>query len=59
LTGLANQLYTFGVVVPDVIFLYLAVAIVARHEPASAYRVKRIALAGMTVGLLVFVGGAF
>ena len=58
-TGLANQLYTFGVLVPDAIFVYLAVAIVARHEPASAYKVKRVALAGMTVGLLVFIGGAF
>ncbi len=58
ITGLANELYTFGVMVPDVIFLYLAVAIVAKHEPSSAHRVKRVALAGMTVGLLVFVGGA-
>jgi len=58
LTGLANQVYTYGVIVPDVIFLYLAVAILRRHEPGSAYRVKRIALAGMTVGLLVFIGGA-
>ncbi len=58
LTGLANQLYSYGVIVPDVIFAYLAVAIVARHDPVSAYRVKRIALAGMTVGLLVFIGGA-
>jgi geranylgeranylglycerol-phosphate geranylgeranyltransferase len=58
-TGLANEVYSFGVVVPDAIFLYLAVAIVARHEPASAFTVKRIALAGMTVGLLVFIGGAF
>jgi len=58
-TGLANEVYSFGVVVPDAIFLYLAVTIVARHEPASAYTVKRIALAGMTVGLLVFIGGAF
>jgi geranylgeranylglycerol-phosphate geranylgeranyltransferase len=58
LTGLANQVYTYGVIIPDVIFTYLAVAILARHEPASAYRVKRIALAGMTVGLLVFIGGA-
>lgn len=58
LTGLANRVYTYGVIVPDAIFLYLAVAIVARHEPASAYRVKQVALAGMTVGLLVFVGGA-
>lgn len=58
-TGLANRLYDFGVVIPDAIFIYLAVAIVVRHEPASAYRVKKIALAGMTVGLLVFIGGAF
>jgi geranylgeranylglycerol-phosphate geranylgeranyltransferase len=57
-TGLANQLYSYGVIIPDVIFVYLAVAIVVRHDPRSAYRVKRIALAGMTVGLLVFIGGA-
>ena len=58
LTGLANQVYTFGVIIPDVIFVYLAVAIVIRHDPQSAYGVKRTALAGMTVGLLVFIGGA-
>jgi geranylgeranylglycerol-phosphate geranylgeranyltransferase len=58
ITGLANQVYSFGVVIPDVIFLYLAVAVLARHDPTSAYRVKRIALAGMTIGLLVFIGGA-
>ena len=59
LTGLANEVYTVGVVVPDAIFLYLAVAIVVKHDPANAYRVKKIALAGMSVGLLVFIGGAF
>jgi geranylgeranylglycerol-phosphate geranylgeranyltransferase len=58
LAHLANQLYTYGVAIPDVIFVYLAVAIVARHDPASAYRVKKVALGGMTVGLLVFIGGA-
>ena len=58
LTGLANQVYTYGVIIPDVIFVYLAVSIVVRHDPQSAYRVKRVALAGMTVGLLVFIGGA-
>jgi len=57
-TGLANEVYTFGVILPDAIFVYLAVAILVRHDPQSAYRVKRIALAGMTVGLLVFIGGA-
>ncbi|MDG6910654.1 MAG: geranylgeranylglycerol-phosphate geranylgeranyltransferase [Nitrososphaerota archaeon] len=59
LAGLANEVYTAGVAVPDAIFIYLAVAIVARHQPANAFRVKKIALAGMTVGLLVFIGGAF
>jgi len=59
LTGLANQFYTFGVVVPDAIFVYLAVSIISKSDPRSAYRVKKVALAGMTVGLLVFIGGAF
>ena len=58
LTGLANQFYTFGVVIPDAIFVYLAAAILANPEPAKAYRVKKVALAGMTVGLGVFIGGA-
>jgi len=58
LTGLANNVYTFGVIIPDAVFLYLAAAILVSNGPSSAYRVKRIALAGMTVGLLVFIGGA-
>jgi len=57
--GLANEFYTFGVIAPDAIFLYLAASIIARHDPVNAHRVKRIALAGMGVGLIVFVGGAF
>ena len=58
LTGLANEVYAIGVIVPDAIFAYLAAAIVYRHDPSSALRVKNIALAGMTVGLIVFIGGA-
>jgi geranylgeranylglycerol-phosphate geranylgeranyltransferase len=57
-TGLANQTYAVGVLVPDAIFITLAALIMARHDPANAFRVKKIALAGMTVGLLVFIGGA-
>jgi geranylgeranylglycerol-phosphate geranylgeranyltransferase len=59
ITGLANRVYTYGVLAPDLIFAYLAVAVVVRHEPGSAHRVKRVALGGMAVGLLVFIGGAF
>lgn len=56
--GLANEIYTIGVIVPDAMFVYLAGSILMNHEPDNAYRVKKVALAGMTVGLLVFIGGA-
>ena len=59
LLGLANRFYTFGVIVPDAIFVYLAASILTRQDPSNAHRVKSIALAGMAVGLVVFVGGAF
>jgi geranylgeranylglycerol-phosphate geranylgeranyltransferase len=59
ITGLANTLYTYGVLIPDVLFAYLASSILRKHDPVNAYRVKKVALAGMTVGLLVFIGGAF
>ena len=59
LTGLANWVYSYGVLVPDAIFIGLAALTILRPDPASAYRVKRVALAGMTLGLVVFVGGAF
>ena len=55
--GLSNQLYTYGVVVPDAIFLFLAVSIARNRSAANAHRVKQLALLGMLVGLLVFIGG--
>ncbi len=54
---LANQYYTYGVLVPDVMFVYLAASILRGAGPENAYRVKKIALAGMLAGLIVFVGG--
>jgi hypothetical protein len=57
LLGLANQIYTFGVVIPDVIFVYLTASIIRSSGAENAYRVKRVALLGMLVGLFVFVGG--
>lgn len=55
--GLANQLYEFGVVIPDVIFIYLAASIITNGGQPNARRVKTFALFGMLIGLLVFVGG--
>jgi geranylgeranylglycerol-phosphate geranylgeranyltransferase len=57
MAGLANLLYTYGVVVPDVIFVYLAASIIRNRDPSNAHRVKGVALLGMLAGLLVFVGG--
>ncbi len=56
--GVANQIYEVGVVVPDLIFVYLALAIVRRPQAENALSVKRVALLGMLVGLFVFIGGA-
>jgi len=57
--GLANRVYTYGVIAPDLVFVYLAVSIASRHDPGNAHRVKTLALGGMALGLLVFIGGAF
>lgn len=57
--GLANEVYTIGVAVPDLVFLYLAASIVRRHDEANAHRVKTVALLGMLAGLIVFIGGAY
>ncbi len=57
--GLASQFYRFGVLIPDAIFIYLAASILRRPAPENALSVKKKALFGMLIGLLVFIGGAF
>lgn len=54
-----NVIYKFGVIIPDLIFIYLAYAAVTHADIQGALRVKKRALFGMLVGLIVFVGGAF
>ncbi len=51
--------YRFGVIVPDLIFIYLAYAILSRPTADHALKVKKQALMGMLIGLIVFIGGAF
>jgi len=51
--------YRFGVIVPDVVFVYLAYRILSRPTAERALKVKRQALLGMLIGLIVFIGGAF
>jgi 4-hydroxybenzoate polyprenyltransferase len=53
-----NTFYKFGVVVPDAVFVYLAYRIVTHADVKGALSVKRTALLGMLVGLIVFIGGA-
>jgi len=54
-----NAVYKVGVVLPDVAFVYLAYRILARPDVERALSVKRAALMGMLLGLIVFIGGAF
>lgn len=58
LLSLANQVYEIGVVLPDLVYVYLAVSIVRRPDAENALTVKRVALLGMLIGLFVFIGGA-
>jgi geranylgeranylglycerol-phosphate geranylgeranyltransferase len=51
--------YRYGVVVPDLIFVYLAYSILSRPDAERALKVKKRALLGMLIGLIVFIGGAF
>ena len=54
-----NVFYKVGVVLPDVAFVYLAYSIVTHADVKGALSVKKTALMGMLVGLVVFIGGAF
>jgi geranylgeranylglycerol-phosphate geranylgeranyltransferase len=51
--------YRFGVIIPDLIFVYLAYAILSKPTADRALKVKKQALLGMLIGLIVFIGGAF
>jgi geranylgeranylglycerol-phosphate geranylgeranyltransferase len=57
LFDLANRIYQFGVVIPDVVFIYLAASILLNPNQGNAHRVKNWALLGMLLGLIVFIGG--
>ena len=54
-----SQFYRFGVLIPDVVFVYLAYAVLSVPTAEGALRVKSRALLGMLIGLIVFIGGAF
>ena len=54
-----NLFYEFGVVLPDLAFVYLALSILRHADAEGALKVKRSALMGMFLGLIVFIGGAF
>jgi len=54
-----NIFYKIGVVVPDAAFVYLAYRIMSHADVKGALSVKKTALLGMLIGLIVFIGGAF
>lgn len=50
--------YKVGVVLPDAAFVYLGYRIVTHADVKGALSVKKSALMGMLLGLIVFIGGA-
>jgi geranylgeranylglycerol-phosphate geranylgeranyltransferase len=54
-----DAFYRVGVILPDAAFAYLAYRIISHPDVKGALSVKRMALMGMLIGLIVFVGGAF
>jgi geranylgeranylglycerol-phosphate geranylgeranyltransferase len=54
-----STFYRYGVLVPDVVFVYLAYAVLSAPDAKGALKVKKRALLGMLIGLIVFIGGAF
>jgi geranylgeranylglycerol-phosphate geranylgeranyltransferase len=54
-----NVFYKVGVVLPDAAFVYLAYRILTHPDVRGALSVKKTALMGMLLGLIVFIGGAF
>ena len=53
-----NAFYRYGVALPDVAFVYLAYSILSHADTQGALSVKKAALMGMLLGLVVFIGGA-
>lgn len=51
--------YKVGVLLPDAAFVYLAYRITTHADVNGALSVKKTALMGMLLGLIVFIGGAF
>ena len=54
-----STFYRYGVLIPDAVFVYLAYRTLSAPTAERALVVKRQALLGMLIGLLVFIGGAF
>ena len=54
-----NVFYKVGVVLPDAAFVFLAYRILTHADVKGALSVKKTALMGMLLGLIVFIGGAF
>ena len=54
-----NVFYRVGVVLPDAAFVLLAYRTLTHADVKGALSVKKTALMGMLLGLVVFIGGAF
>jgi geranylgeranylglycerol-phosphate geranylgeranyltransferase len=54
LLGKALLVYSVLILIPDVIFLYLAIKVLSLKNDAESKRLKTVALGGMMLGLMVY-----
>jgi geranylgeranylglycerol-phosphate geranylgeranyltransferase len=58
LVGEVGIVFTVLILIPDILFIYAAVRIIMDYSKLKALQIKKLALIGMIIGMLIFIIGA-
>ena len=58
LIGEVGIVFTVLILIPDILFIYAAVRIIMDYSKLKALQIKKLALIGMIIGMLIFIIGA-
>ena len=60
LVGEVGIVFTVLILIPDILFIYAAVRIIMDYSKLKALQIKKIALIGMIIGMVIFIiGGSY
>jgi len=60
LMGEVGIIFTILILIPDVLFIYASVRIVSDYSKLKAIQIKKLALVGMIIGMVIFIiGGSY